>query len=105
VSGDLEIEGELAADAEVKAETMSGDIRLTLPRLPDVSIELETYSGEVDGGDLLTRAGGGSREEKEYWRKGTGSGRVRLHSFSGDILLQMRAVSEKRTLEKKVEKK
>jgi DUF4097 and DUF4098 domain-containing protein YvlB len=105
VSGSLELDGELAADADVEGKTMSGDIRLTLPRLPEASIELQTYSGEVEGGDALTQAGGGSREEKEYWRKGSGSGRVRLHSFSGDIDLRIRDVSEKRTVEKRVEKK
>ena len=90
VSGDLEMEVELAVDAEVEAETMSGDVRLHVPKLPDVDIDLETYSGEIEPTDLLPdfkgrRHSDDDDEGREYSRSGKGPGRVRLHSFSGDI--------------------
>ena len=95
VSGDLELEVELAADAEVEGETMSGDVRLIVPKLPDVRIELETYSGEIERSVLLPDYKGPSREDNghqgsEYAREGKGPGRIRLHSFSGDIELNKR---------------
>lgn len=95
VSGDLELDVELAADAEVEGETMSGDVRLIVPRLPDVRIELETYSGEIERSELLPdykgpHHGGDGHEGSEYSRDGKGPGRVKLHSFSGDIEINKR---------------
>lgn len=89
VSGDIDLEVELAADAEVEGETMSGDVRLAVSKLPDVRIELETYSGEIERSELLPDYKGRNRDEdhagSEYSRDGKGPGRIRLHSFSGDI--------------------
>ena len=95
VSGDLELEAELAADAMVEAETMSGDVRLMVPRLPDVDIDLETYSGDIEPSELLPGFTGRKRSDdeeagREYSRQGKGPGRVRLHSFSGDIEVKKR---------------
>jgi len=106
VSGDLELEIELAADAEVEAKTMSGDVVLNVPRLPDVDIELETYSGEIEPSELLPGFPAKRQrsrrhddddddhdeddENREYSRQGKGPGRVRLHSFSGDIMVRKR---------------
>ncbi len=99
VSGDLELDLELSVDAEIEAETMSGDVRLNTPRLPDVEISLETYSGEIERSELLPGFDGRQHsqeeedeghEHKEYSREGKGPGRVRLHSFSGDISVQKR---------------
>ena len=95
VSGDLEVEAELAVDAEVEAETMSGDGRLSVPRRPDVEIDLETYSGEIEPSELLPgftgrRHSDDDDEGREYSRQGKGPGRVRLHSFSGDIFVRKR---------------
>lgn len=94
VSGDLELDTELAADAEVEAETMSGDVSLRVPQLPDVPIDLETYSGEIERSVLLPGfEGRRSRDDdagREYSREGKGPGRIRLHSFSGDIVVNKR---------------
>jgi DUF4097 and DUF4098 domain-containing protein YvlB len=102
VSGDLELDAELSADAEVEAETMSGEVRLLVPKLPDVRIDLETYSGDIERSELLPGFTGrrhkshhGDDEDevdegREYSREGKGSGRLRLHSFSGDIVVRKR---------------
>ena len=107
VSGDLEMDVELTVDAEVEAETMSGDVHLNVPRLPDVDIDLETYSGEIEPSELLpgfptkrqrSRHDDEDDEDdeededegREYSRQGKGPGRVRLHSFSGDIVVRKR---------------
>jgi len=86
VSGDLELDLELAREAKVTADTLSGEVRLTLPKLPEGEIELETFSGELESG-LLPGLGHGV---KDYQREGSGKGRLRLHSFSGDIVLKKR---------------
>lgn len=82
VSGDFDLDLELARDAKVSVETLSGEVRITLPKLPEGEIDLETFSGGFDSMWPLGNA------DREYNRDGEGSGRLRLHSFSGDIILK-----------------
>ena len=83
VSGDLELDLEFNRDAEIEVETLSGEVRVTVSQLPDMDIELETYSGELVSG-LLPEV----RKQKEFSRDGAGQGRLRLNSFSGDVILK-----------------
>jgi len=85
VSGDLELDLDSARDADISVETLSGEVRLTLPSMPDGEIRLETFSGEITS--PWWSAGDGD-DEKEYRHDGNGKGRLRLHSFSGDIVLK-----------------
>jgi DUF4097 and DUF4098 domain-containing protein YvlB len=82
VSGDLDIDAELAADCEVSAQTLSGHVRLTLPRLPDGRLDMKTFSGD------LTSAFAPSVRGKEFRHEGKGRASVKLSSFSGDIELK-----------------
>jgi DUF4097 and DUF4098 domain-containing protein YvlB len=86
VSGDLELEIERVIEegVEIELETLSGDVRMSLPALPDVDIDLETFSGGIARSGLLPDL----RDSKEYSRSGKRKGDVRLHSFSGDIEVQ-----------------
>lgn len=84
VSGDLEVDAELAADCEVSVETLSGSVTLTVPKLPDVEVDMETFSGD------LTSAFAPGVRGKEIHHEGSGRGRVKLSSFSGDIELKKR---------------
>ena len=90
VSGDLEVEVDLTRDSDVSVETLSGNVVLTLPRLPEGKIEMETFSGEVTSAWPATpgRSAKGGHHDKEVRHDGGGKGRVRLHSFSGDIELK-----------------
>lgn len=84
VSGDLEIVGELTRDSEVSVETLSGGVTLTLPKLPDCDLDMETFSGELESAFAPGPASGA----KEFHRDGAGKGRIKLNSFSGDIELR-----------------
>ena len=86
VSGDLEIEieAELAADCDVSAETLSGSIVLAVPRLPGGDVEMQTFSGDLSS--AWSPAPG--RGAREFRHEGGGKGRVKLHSFSGDVELK-----------------
>lgn len=84
VSGDLEIVGELTRDSEVSVETLSGCVTLTLPKLPDSELDMETFSGNLESAFSPGPASGA----KEFHRDGTGRGRIKLNSFSGDIELR-----------------
>lgn len=85
VSGDLELDLDLSRDAEVNAESLSGCVHLALPRMPDGDLEMETFSGELESGWSPI-----PESAKEFRHEGDGKGRVRLHSFSGDISLKKR---------------
>lgn len=84
VSGDLQVDAELAADCEVSIETLSGNVTLTVPKLPEVELDMETFSGD------LTSAFAPGVRGKEIRHEGKGRGSVSLSSFSGDIELKKR---------------
>lgn len=83
VSGDLDVDIEFAKGAEVEVETLSGEVTLAVPGLPDFDVDLETFSGSLRS-NLLD----GLKGQKEYSREGRQPGRLRLHSFSGDITVR-----------------
>jgi len=85
VSGDVTLDFDLAKDPDVTVETLSGEVLLKLPALPDATVQLETFSGE-----LSSEWSKVAEDSKEVRLEGKGQGRVRLHSFSGDILLKKR---------------
>jgi len=85
VSGDVELELDLVRDARVNAESLSGCVRLAVSRMPDGELEMETFSGELESGWSPI-----PDSAREFRHEGDGKGRVRLHSFSGDISLTKR---------------
>jgi DUF4097 and DUF4098 domain-containing protein YvlB len=85
VSGDLVLDMNLVKGADVNAETLSGEVHLRLPAEPEGTLEMETFSGELSS--AFTRDIG---RTKDYRHDGSGSGRVRLHSFSGDVVVEKR---------------
>lgn len=86
VSGDHHVHVDLAREADVSIETLSGEIVLALPKLPDGDIDMETFSGAL----LSAWSPGPRSDDKDWRREGEGKGRVRLHSFSGDVELRKR---------------
>jgi hypothetical protein len=85
VSGDLILDLDLGKDADVRAETLSGDVHLRVPAEPEGALEMETFSGE-----LHSPWGKGLADTKSYRHDGSGKGLVRLHSFSGDVIVEKR---------------
>ncbi|RDZ29455.1 DUF4097 family beta strand repeat-containing protein [Lysobacter silvisoli] len=89
VSGDLRLATALASGAEVDLETVSGDVRLHLPRNLSAEVHGQSFSGDLAApGAQIDRPkhGPGSSFEHRY---GSGNGRIRLETFSGDATLQL----------------
>ncbi len=97
-SGDLRAEwADLPVDASIRAETTSGDVRLTLPSLTGVTGELRTRSGSV-----RTHAPGRWERKDRYFvlvpvlpglppaeaAPGSGGVTIKVSTRSGDILLR-----------------
>jgi DUF4097 and DUF4098 domain-containing protein YvlB len=79
----------MASGAVVKAETVSGDIDLTLPKTTGAKLHVESFSGDISspvGHVDREEVGPGSSLDA---RLDGGQGEIRLESFSGNIRLQL----------------
>ncbi|TCO36871.1 DUF4097 family beta strand repeat-containing protein [Dokdonella fugitiva] len=85
VSGDVSLRGKPDAGARVEVETMSGDVHLFLPADLSARVNASSFSGRI-------RSDFGTVSEPEHGpgsslevTTGSGSGQVKLETFSGDI--------------------
>ena len=79
----------LAEGGEISSETVSGDIRLRLPRSLSARVSGETFNGDLEapGAKIRTEEfGPGKSMEVRY---GSGAGEIRIESFSGDAVLTL----------------
>ncbi|MFO0043321.1 MAG: DUF4097 family beta strand repeat-containing protein [Pseudomonadota bacterium] len=90
VSGSIEADVTPRGAADIRGDTMSGDLRLRVPADLSARIEAATVSGGI-GSDF------GTVEKQEYGsgerlrvRVGEGAARVELESFSGDLEIRRR---------------
>ena len=89
VSGDISVvAGTLAAQGQLEAASVSGDLQVKFATPPDAEIDVQTFSGDINNcfGPKPTEEhyGPGSRLE---FRSGKGGGRVHIDSKSGDVRL------------------
>lgn len=88
VSGDMELDIEVAENGSVTVASLNGDIDLILPRSLSATCEAESFSGTIKS----TR---GEVEKAKYgphkvlrFVAGEGAGRVQVESFSGDVRIR-----------------
>ncbi|MEO5566293.1 MAG: DUF4097 family beta strand repeat-containing protein [Luteimonas sp.] len=89
VSGDAEVKVGLADRGEIRSETVSGDIRMRLPKALSAQVRGESFSGDLQAPGAAVRKeefGPGKSFSATY---GTGSGEIRIESFSGDAVLTL----------------
>lgn len=87
VSGDIGARVGLADGGQIKGETVSGDLSLHLPRSLSARVNAESFSGDLEapGAEVKKEEfGPGSSLNKRY---GSGSGEIRVETFSGDLTL------------------
>jgi len=89
VSGDTQLRVALADGGGIKAESVSGDIHVWLPRNLSAQVTGESFSGDL-------RAPGAKIDKEEFGpgssfrqRYGNGAGEVHLETFSGDAELTL----------------
>jgi hypothetical protein len=91
VSGNLRYEGVLRAGGSYRFESHSGDVTVALPERPDVTVSVDTYSGEfassfpVQSKSTFTSVRGRGKEFE--FTLGDGRAELSLQSFSGLIRL------------------
>jgi hypothetical protein len=89
VSGDAKASFALRQGGTVKAETLSGELELTMPKSTGAKLHVETFSGDIN-----SPVGRVDREEHGPGAKldatlGDGRGRMDLESFSGDVRINL----------------
>lgn len=88
VSGNLQLDGSLAPNANVSMESVSGDLSLLLPADTSARVNGESFSGSVSADfpvDVRDEDGPGKTFSGNF---GGGNARIDLESFSGDIQLR-----------------
>jgi hypothetical protein len=92
VSGDLDLDGDLAEDGTYKFNSHSGDITLVLPAKLDADFDISTFSGDIDNdyGEKAERTGKFVPGKQLQFVLGSGDARVQINTFSGDVRLRKR---------------
>lgn len=89
VSGDANVRVGLANGGSLRSESVSGEINLVLPRTLSARVMGESFSGDLNAPGARIhkpKYGPGSSFEHRY---GSGSGDIRIESFSGDVDLKL----------------
>ena len=89
VSGDCTFDTELVDDGDYVIESHSGDTRLYLRGQVNAEFDVTTFSGDIDNdfGATAERTSKFTPGKELHFKVGSGSGRVRIESFSGDVAL------------------
>jgi len=90
LAGDATVKGDLDSEGSFSLDLHSGDLTLTVPGGVSADFEIETFSGEIDNA-----FGQKSRKTSKYapgreleFTTGGGDARVRINTFSGDVVIR-----------------
>lgn len=87
VSGNAGARLGLAPAGDVHAETVSGDLRLVLPRALSAQVEASSFSGDLVAPGAKPQKDGFGPAKTLNHRYGNGDGEIHLETFSGDAEL------------------
>jgi DUF4097 and DUF4098 domain-containing protein YvlB len=88
VSGSIVFDGSLAADADLEAQAVSGNVELSLPGDTSAQVSVSTFSGSVENGfGPATSRGRHGRVDSEL-TLGDGDARISIETMSGNIVLK-----------------
>lgn len=92
VSGEIEVTGDLASGGSLAVSIHSGTVILNLPSTISAEFDVNTYSGRIDNafGPEARQIDRYSPAKELSFTHGSGSGRIEVDSFSGDIELRRR---------------
>lgn len=86
VNGDIEYAGTIRDNGRYIFATHNGDASVTVPRESNATVTVSTYHGEFES-DFPVRLTGATRDRQFTFTLGSGSARLELESFNGDIRL------------------
>lgn len=94
-SGDVVFGGVLAPDGRYTLTTHSGDVLLALPTDARADVTVQTYSGALETAFPVVLGGGvgATRPRTFEFAVGGGGARLRVETFSGDVVLRREPVT------------
>ena len=87
VNGDIEYAGTIRDNGRYVFATHNGDMSITVPRETNAMVTVSTYHGEFES-DFPVRLTGATRDRQFNFTLGSGSARLELESFNGEIRLR-----------------
>lgn len=87
VSGDVTFAGPVDGKGRYDLKSLSGDVVMTVPERPDATVNAVTFSGDIDSVFPVTTTGR-SRRHRFSATWGSGTAKLDLESFSGDIKIR-----------------
>jgi DUF4097 and DUF4098 domain-containing protein YvlB len=89
VSGNIDFRGDLDPGGRFNFESLSGNVILYLPLSISAEFNVETFSGDIDNelGPAAVRSGEYVPSKSLEFTLGSGSARVSVESFSGNVRL------------------
>lgn len=87
VNGDMVYEGAIEANGRYVFSTHNGDVMVTMAENASATVSVSTYHGEFRS-EFPVRLTGTSRDRQFTFTLGSGSARVELESFNGEIVLR-----------------
>ena len=86
VNGDIDYDGTIRDGGRYIFATHNGDMSITVPADANATVTVSTYHGEFQS-DFPVRLTGASRDRQFDFTLGSGSARLELESFNGEIRL------------------
>lgn len=86
VNGDVRYDGTIRDGGRYLFATHNGDVEVTVPAGTNATVTVSTYHGEFQS-DFPVRLTGASRDRRFDFTLGSGSARLELESFNGEIRL------------------
>lgn len=84
VNGDVSYHGTIRDDGRYAFTTHNGDLDIIVPRATNAAVTVSTYHGEFES-EFPVRLTGATRDRQFHFTLGSGSARLELESFNGDI--------------------
>jgi Putative adhesin len=87
VNGDIDYAGTIRDSGRYVFATHNGDMSITVPPETNAMVTVSTYHGEFES-DFPVRLTGATRDRQFNFTLGSGSARLELESFNGEIRLR-----------------
>lgn len=87
VNGDITYRGTIRDNGRYLFATHNGDVEVTVPQSANATVTVSTYHGEFES-DFPVRLTGATRDRQFTFSLGSGSARIELESFNGEIRLR-----------------
>lgn len=86
-SGDIQFAAALGPDGDYEFHSVSGNVVLSLPKVPAASFDVSSFSGDIDTnfGPAPQRSSAFAPGKEWHYQSGAGKADIRIRTLSGDV--------------------